>query len=226
MPSYKVAVVENGGTIVGAVTFEGKRPEDRKIAIVKDHETCGGRKTQVPLVAADDKGRVADAVVYLANIKQGKAFAPREKPPTVDQHQCTFVPHVQAVRVKEEVAIVNSDPVAHNINASQRIYTLFNILQPQKGMRAKKKFKKPGLVQIRCNVHDWMQGWIWVFRHPYHQVTGADGSFKFEDVPPGKYELAVWQEHLGERYFEVEVKAGETATLPVVLKPATGDDAS
>ncbi|MFQ5501693.1 MAG: carboxypeptidase regulatory-like domain-containing protein [Phycisphaerae bacterium] len=218
MPGYKVAPVKNGGTLVGTVLFNGQSPDARKIDIVKDHEVCGKRKTKVSLIQSDEKGRVAEAVVYLADIKQGRGFIrPRKKPPVINQHQCTFVPHVQAVRIKEDVEILNSDTVAHNINATQRIYTLFNILQPQKEMRATKQFKKPGLISLRCNVHAWMQGWLWVFRHPYYQVTGSDGAFRLEDIPVGKYELAVWQEHLGVQYFSVDVKAGETVTVPVEL---------
>ena len=141
-------------------------------------------------------------------------------PPLIDQRQCTFVPHVQAVRVGEPVEIVNSDDVAHNINVTQRIYTLFNILQPLKDMKAEKRFERPGIVKVRCNVHDWMNGYVYVFNHPYHQVTVADGAFRLDDVPAGKYELAVWQEHLSEQYFKVEVKPGETTNLPVELAPA------
>ncbi len=217
MPAYKAIKVDNGGTLIGTVSFKGNRPDDRKIEIVKDHAVCGKRQTAVPLIRVDEKGRVAGAVVYLADIKQGRDFEPRKKPPVINQKQCTFDPHVQAVRIKEDVEVLNSDAVAHNINATQRIYTLFNILQPQKEMRATRQFKKPGLISLRCNVHDWMQGWLWVFRHPYYQVTGLDGAFRLEAIPAGKYELAVWQEHLGIQYFSVEVKAGETVRVPVEL---------
>lgn len=216
---YKVIEVSKGGTISGTVSYKEATPEATKITIVKDHETCGKRVTSVPKIRKNDKGLVAEAVVFLADITKGKAIPKRDSPPTVDQKLCTFVPHVQAVIMKEPVEIINSDPVAHNIKADQRIFTLFNILQPQQNMKAVKTFDKPGLVSIRCNVHDWMNGYLYVLNHPYYQVTEADGAFKLEDVPPGKYELAVWQEHLGEQYFEVEVKAGETTELPVVLKP-------
>ena len=207
------------------MSYKESTPEATTIAIVKDHETCGKRETAVPKIRKSDKGLVAEAVVYIADITTGKAIPKRNKPLTIDQKLCTFVPHVQAAVTKEPVEIINSDPVAHNIKADQRIFTLFNILQPQQNMKAVKTFEKPGLVNIRCNVHNWMNGYLYIFNHPYYQVTAADGVFKLENVPPGKYELAVWQEHLGDQYFEVEVKAGVTTELPVVLKPQT-DEAS
>lgn len=223
--SYKVVEVKVGGTITGTVTYKGRMPAPRKIQIVKDHESCGKHPTEVPLMTADSAGHVAQAVAYLADIKEGKDFPEPEAKPRIDQNTCEFHPHIQVVRAKEEVEILNSDPVAHNINASQRIYTLFNILQPQQGMKAVQKFTKPGVVNLKCNVHDWMQGYVHVALHPYYQLTGADGAFRLENVPPGKYELAVWQEYLGEQTFPVEVKAGETSDVQIVLTPKEGEEA-
>lgn len=222
--SYKVIEVKSGGTITGAVSYKGKLPAPRKIQIVKDHESCGKHPVEVPLMNCDDSGRVAQAVVFLANIKEGKDFPKADKKPLIDQSECEFHPHIQIVRAKEEIEILNSDPVAHNINATQRIYTLFNVLQPQQGMKATQTFSKPGVVSLRCNVHDWMQGYVHVALHPYFQVTGADGAFRLENVPPGTYELAVWQEYLDEQTFPVEVKAGETSELQITLKPKPGEE--
>lgn len=221
---YKEGEVKNGGEISGTITFDGDLPEPRKLAIVKDQETCGQRDATVPLIRTNDKKQVADAVIFIADIREGKSFDKRAEPPLINQHHCEFVPHVQAVRLKEDVAILNSDPVAHNIKADQRIYTLFNVLQPQQGMKSLKQFDKSGLVSLHCNVHDWMQGWLWVFPHPYHAVTGEDGSFAMKNVPPGKYELVIWQEHLGSVKKTVEVKAGETVKVDVVLKAETSSD--
>ncbi|MBX3395940.1 MAG: carboxypeptidase regulatory-like domain-containing protein [Phycisphaerae bacterium] len=218
MPNYKVVPVERGGTIEGVVKFEGKEPDAKVLNIVKDHETCDKGEKSRSAIKVDGKGRVAEAVVYLFDITQGRDFPKRESPPVIDQTNCTFQPHVMAVKAGEPVEVLNSDPVAHNINASQRIYTLFNVLQPQKDMRASQKFDRPGLVHIRCNVHDWMEAWVWVFRHPYYCVTAQDGAFKLEGVPAGKYQLAVWQETFGEKFVEVEVKDGETARLDLKVE--------
>jgi hypothetical protein len=39
-----------------------------------------------------------------------------------------------------------------------------------------------------------MNGWIYVFDHPYFAVTDADGSFTIKDVPPGDHVLELWHE--------------------------------
>jgi hypothetical protein len=44
-------------------------------------------------------------------------------------------------------------------------------------------------------------------------VTSADGSFEMENVPVGKYTLAVWHETLGKTTQSVEVNAGEVTNV-------------
>ena len=222
--SYKVIEVKNGGTITGAVNYIGKLPAPRKIQIAKDRRACGGHPTELPRIRCDADGRVAQAVVFLTNITKGKDFPRSRKKPSIDQRGCAFEPPIQLVRAGQEVEILNSDPVAHNINATQGTFTLYNIRQPRQGMRATLKLDKPGLVSLRCNLHEWMQGYVHVTLHPYIQVTPSNGVFRLEDVPPGTYELTVWQEYLGEQTFPVEVKAGTTSDVQITLKPKPGEE--
>ncbi len=219
LPPYAVAEVKEGGSIRGVVTFKAAAPPPRRIQIVKDHETCGKHPTEVPVIKVDEQGRVGEAVVYLSDITSGRAPDKRDKPPRIDQSTCEFAPHVQVVIAREPVEILNSDPVAHNIKADQGVATLFNVLQPSKGMKSTKTFDRPGLVELKCNVHDWMRAYVWVLPHPYHCVTGDDGAFTISDVPPGKYTLTVWQETLGEESIPVEVSAGKATEVAVELKP-------
>jgi len=219
LPPYVAAEVSAGGSIKGVVTFKAAAPPPRRIQIVKDHETCGKHPTEVPVIKVDEQGRVAEAVVYLSDITSGRAPDKRDKPPLIDQSTCEFAPHVQVVIAREPVDILNSDPVAHNIKADQGVATLFNVLQPSKGMRSTKTFDRPGLVELKCNVHDWMRAYVWVLPHPYYCVTGEDGTFTISDVPPGKYTLTIWQEALGEESIPVEVSAGKAIEVPVELKP-------
>lgn len=222
LPPYTAGKVDKGGTIQGTVTYKGAVPEPKPIQIVKDKEHCGKRSTSEPRIAVNADGRVKEAVVFIGDIRSGKEFEPRKSPAQINQHICTFEPHIQVVRPKEPVEVVNSDPVAHNINATQGVYTVFNVLQPSKDMRSTKTFEKPGLVEIKCNVHDWMHGFLYVLPHPYAVVTAENGEFSLENVPAGKYELVVWQEHLGEQVFAVEVKAGETAKMDIVMEARSG----
>lgn len=215
---YKVIEVKNGGTLTGTVILKGDKPADETIQIVKDHEVCNHRKTNRPRIKTDEKNRVAEAILFLADIKEGKTIPKPDTKPVIDQKNCTFVPHVQVLMEDQPFDIVNSDPVAHNAKCDQNMLTLFNPLQPMQGMKSEFTIKRPGLAAITCSVHNWMKAYAYVLWHPYHAVTGDDGSFTITDVPPGEYTLVTWQEHLGESETTVTVEPGKTTTINIELE--------
>ena len=52
-------------------------------------------------------------------------------------------------------------------------------------------FEESGLVEIGCNIHDWMVGYIFVADSPYFAKTGIDGVATI-DVPSDDYEITFW----------------------------------
>ena len=50
--------------------------------------------------------------------------------------------------------------------------TVFNVAMPIKGQKLPIPMRKPGLMKLQCDAgHTWMNGWIYVFDHPYYAVT-------------------------------------------------------
>ena len=103
----------------------------------------------------------------------------------------------------------------HNIHTYSKINKPMNRAQPKFKKKLKVKFDKPEIMEVKCDVHGWMSGWIFVAGNPYYSVTGEDGAFSLTDVPAGKYKVTIWHEKLGTQTKEVEVKDGETAKLDV-----------
>ena len=214
---YSATAVQNGGTIHGVIVYRGDVPKRRKIQIVKDHELCNNREKLVPRVAVNDAKQVANVVVFLGDIASGKAVETESNKPVINQRICTFEPHVQIVQTGQPFAVVNSDPIAHNLHCTQDRSTLFNPIQPRLGMRSEFTIDDPGLATIRCNIHNWMRAYLYVLWHPYHQVTKDDGAFTLTHVPPGEYELVAWQEHLGETTTKVLVTPGAVTEVEIAL---------
>ncbi len=212
--AYEAVTVTDGGTITGKVTFSGAAPT-KKIVPDKDPTVCGGPRED-PLVVVGPGQGVEEAVVYVKGVEKGKAWLPKPStPPEIVNHNCRFVPHVQAVPVGS-IVIVNSDPVMHNTHGFREKATVFNQALPMKGQRFPKPLNKPGLVQVKCDVHGWMLGWVYVADNPYYAVTNKDGAFSLTDVPPGSYTLVAWQEYTGPT--EVPVTVPPKGSVPVTIE--------
>jgi hypothetical protein len=213
--AYETVTVTDGGTIKGKVVYQGTVPM-KKIVPTKDQATCGGVRDEPQIVVGPDKG-VQDAVVYLKDVQKGKALAKPAKKPELVNHNCQFVPHVQAVPVGT-IVVVNSDPVMHNTHAFHDSQTVFNVALPVKGQRVEKPMNKPGINRVECDTHGWMLGWVFAGENPYYAVTQKDGTFTIADVPPGSYTLVAWQEVTGQQEIPVTVKPKETTEVPIELK--------
>jgi plastocyanin len=208
--AYEVMEVENGGTISGTVTYTGKDVKPKKVAVSKDQETCGHEPREMPRVTTGPEAGLAKAVVTLEGIEKGKGF-PEEHTQVIDQQHCEFLPFLQIVQTGQPLKVKNSDPVLHNIQATQDAATLFNQAQPFQGLEFENTIEKPGPVSIQCNAHSWMEAYLYASDHPYAVITGEDGKFSLEGVPAGEYTLVVWHPFLGEQASPVKVEAGQTA---------------
>ena len=70
------------------------------------------------------------------------------------------------------------------------------------------------MVRFKCDVHGWMAAYVGVVAHPYFAVTGADGSFKLDGVPPGTYTVEAWHERFGTKTAQVTVGDRQAQTVP------------
>jgi plastocyanin len=219
---YEETKVADGGAVEGKVVFSGTVPGPRKVIPTQDQEVCGSARDEPRIVIGSDK-TVQGAVVFLKGIEKGKAFEKPKKPPVVDNNKCKFEPEVQVVPAGTEILITNSDPVLHNTHGylltdGRRGRTVFNQALPQKGQQVKSTLKSPGVVDVACDVHGWMQGWIFVADNPYYAITEKNGTFTIKDVPPGKYTLATFQPYVGVSETPVTVEAKKTSNVNVELK--------
>ena len=214
--AYEVVAVSNGGTIAGRVVFREAQPRMKKIIPTKNSEVCGGIREEPEIVLGPDGG-VQDAVVYLKEVKAGKGWNDASKRAVLDNHECRYLPRIQAVATGATLEVVNSDPILHNVHGFVGVGTIFNNAL-WKDKRAEKVLESPGLVRIDCDVHGWMRAWVYVGANPYYAMTAKDGSFTIADVPPGSYTLVTWHEYTGAAEIPVTVKAKDTVSLTAELK--------
>jgi plastocyanin len=206
-----------GETIKGNVRYAGGPVEKKKLPVTIDQYICGKEKEGEELVLSSSNG-VRNAVVSLQNPPPGAKWDANLPAVKMDQKQCAFVPRVVVVPVGGTVDFLNSDRLLHNVRGGGKENPPFNRAQPH-ARTISIAFKKPEVMRVECDLHSWMRGWVVVADHPFYAVTNEQGEFVFENVPPGKYTLQVWQESLGTVTQEVTVdKATTTVSVGMSKK--------
>jgi plastocyanin len=213
--AYEVIQVPNGGTIKGKVKFAETPPKDEVIQTNKNQDYCGNTLPANKYLISPS-GEIENVIVLIENIDKGKSI-PKE-PVVINNHKCAFDPKIIIGFKGTQLEIKNSDPILHNTHLYQDGKTLYNVALPNKGDDIKRPIRKVGLVDVKCDTHKWMRGYVYVSEHPYVAVTGADGSFSLTDVPPGKYKVKAWHAALGEVTKEVEVTAGKSTEVNFEFK--------
>lgn len=147
----------------------------------------------------------AGVLVYIASAPG--QFAPRGAA-QVDQRNLRFAPHVLPVVAGTSVNFLNSDDVQHNIFTPSAAGDLFNLGTFPKGESRSHTFTKMGKVDLRCNVHHEMQGYVLVLQNPFFAMTDGAGNYRINNVPPGNYQLKVWHERSSAPPHSIQVSGG------------------
>lgn len=187
------------GTVKGRVVFEGKLPEMKPLEITADQSKgcCATGKsvdTTDRTLLVGDKDGVANVVVTI-DVK-GKAATASDTPIKIDQKECRFEPHVMVVPVGSKVEFLNSDAIAHNVHTyATKVDTFNETIAP--GAKKEQKLDKEDRIEIKCDIHPWMNSWLVVAETPYTALTDRNGGFEIKGLPAGEYKVDVWHERLG-----------------------------
>lgn len=218
-PSPAEAADTGTASVSGKVSFEGVVPAPEKVPVATDAFCQALHPDGIERRAIDVQGGgLARVLVY---VKSGlsAAFPAPSEPAVIDQQGCAYLPPVVVVQVGQPLKIRNSDNTFHNVHTWSTVNAAFNIAQPRKGMEATRTFEKPEiLVPVRCDIHTWMRAFIAVLPHPFHAMTGPDGTFTITGLPAGQYEIEAVHEKLKALTAKVTVKGGEAAQLNLSFK--------
>jgi len=203
-----------GAAIKGKVVFVGAVPSPKKVDITIDQYVCGTAKDAGDLVLSPQK-ELRNAVVWVENPPANAAAPAQTEKVEMDQNGCVFIPRIVIVPAGGTVDFLNSDRLLHNIRATPKLNASFNRTQP-KSRTIPITFDKPEIVRINCELHSWMAGWVVVAAHSFYAITGADGQFSFDKLPPGQYKLQVWHERLGT--VSASVTVGDQQPAPITVE--------
>jgi plastocyanin len=194
-----------------------------------------------PVIAGDIKGTVTakglrtpeNILVYLTQAPPGAADLSKVKF-IMDQRNLEFVPHVLPVLIGATVDFPNNDKVDHNVFSMSRTKK-FNLGSYPAGESKSVVFDKPGIVELRCDVHAEMAAYILVMKNPYFAVTDKQGHFIIpasnhlkqigltgvKDLAPGNYFIKTWHEKLKTLRKAVVVPENGDVTIQLDLARGT-----
>jgi plastocyanin len=168
--------------------------------VVKRYEivTKGGVVSTIPPVA----------VVYLEG-----SFPKLNSHPTkqITQKNLTFLPSVLPVPLGTRVEFPNLDDTYHSIfsYSPAKRFDLGRYRSDERPIPSE-VFDKPGLVTLRCDIHEHMRALILVLDTPYFVMTNPDGRFRLSGLPSGHFTLKAWIDSKTTREQPVELKARAT----------------
>jgi plastocyanin len=148
------------------------------------------------------------AVVYL----EGPFPKPTSHPEKeIVQKDLAFLPSLLPVQVGTKVEFPNLDDTYHSI-FSYSPAKRFDVgrYRPDERPVPSEVFDTPGLVTLRCDIHEHMRGLILVLNTPYFVTTEPDGRFRLGGLPAGHYTLKAWIDSKTTREKPVELKNGAT----------------
>src|SRR5687768_8211006 len=149
------------------------------------------------------------AVVYLEG-----SFAKPGSLPTkqIIQKDLTFIPALLPVQVGTKVEFPNlEEDTYHNI-FSYSPAKRFDLgrYRPDEKPIPSQIFDVPGLVTLRCDIHEHMRALVLVLATPHFVTTDEEGRFRLKGLPAGRYTLKAWVDSRLTHEKPIDLKSGST----------------
>jgi plastocyanin len=149
------------------------------------------------------------AVVYLEGSFPKPGALPTRQ---VAQKDLAFVPGLLPVQTGTKVEFPNLDHDTYHNIFSYSPAKRFDLgrYRPDEKPVPSQVFDVPGLVTLRCDVHEHMRGLILVLDSPHFVLTDSDGRFRLSGLPSGHYVLKAWVDSRTTLEHPVDLKSGAT----------------
>lgn len=167
-------------------------------------------------VSLATRADTSGAVVWLEPVATAEESV--QEVVVLDQRGLDFQPHVLTLRVGGTVEFRNSDTVLHNIFAPGLGGEAFDLGTWPAGQTRSRRFDRPGVTVLLCNVHPEMEAFVVVVPSRWYADVGADGAFTIPDVPAGEYLLVGWHERGVTSKVEIRVTGERDVTRNVRIR--------
>jgi len=189
-----LTVVSNAwaaGVVSGKVTAEDQTAKANNISASAAPNAAKGIRLQASNGSdARQNGALQNAVVYLSPEASSKAGSERQ-PISIAQDGCHFTDAILRMG--------------------------FVPLAPYTGQMVNSAYEE--IIPVRCDIRAGARKYFVVLKPSRYCVTGKDGAFTLNNLPPGKYTITAWEENYGSQSEEVTISGNETVPANFVFRP-------
>ena len=189
-----LTVVSNGwaaGVVSGKVTAEDQTSKANNISASAAPNAAKGIRLRASNGSdARQNGALQNAVVYLSPVVSSKAASDRQ-PISIAQDGCHFT---------EAILRMGFVPLA-----------------PYTGQTVNSAVEE--IIPVRCDMRAGARKYFVVLKPSHYCVTGKDGAFTLNNLPPGKYTITAWEENYGSQSEEITISGNETVPANFVFRP-------
>lgn len=164
----------------------------------------------------------ANVVIYLEDVP-GPVPEGVTTEAEIKQLDKKFLPEINVVMKGNSIAFPNEDDFFHNVFSVSRP-ARFDLGLYRAGESRSVKFKRPGVVDIYCNIHPDMAAKVLVVDTGWFTQSDAAGNFKLDGIPAGTYPYVAWYANGDEVTGEVTIPANGSAHLDIEVKHKSSAD--
>ncbi|WP_249297367.1 methylamine utilization protein [Pseudoalteromonas phenolica] len=138
---------------------------------------------------------LGNAVVWL----EGDLYKPKAEQVSemfsMGQKDRAFTPHILVVPTGAKIEFPNFDSILHHVYSFSKPKP-FELKLYKETPKSEIVFENNGVIELGCNIHDWMLGYILVVDSGFYAITDAQGIANIALSPSqiGSAQLHVWHE--------------------------------
>lgn len=116
---------------------------------------------------------------------------------TLSQSNKQFTPHVVAVKKGATVTFPNQDSIKHQVYSLSEAQP-FDLTIEAGETETGPTMSAAGAIHIGCNIHDWMQAYVYVTDTPWFAVSDSNGAVTIEVPDNEQFRWQLWHARLSQ----------------------------
>ncbi|XOV79733.1 MAG: hypothetical protein ACFHVJ_01965 [Aestuariibacter sp.] len=176
---------------------------------------CFGLEIQVLDKSGQPVENVAIALIPVSTGAKQIASQLPLRDVVLSQKDRQFSPYLITIQNGASVSFLNEDAIRHQVYARSEIAT-FDMNLKSGEHSSGVRLTSSGEMAVGCNIHDWMQAYVFVVDTPYYSATNENGKAQISLPDNESYELKAWHPRFQSSDLDISKNINTPATTTVI----------